>query len=131
MTWSYGGNPTSSKKDEVRYLVGDTTTTDQQLSDEEISYHLLQNSNNALEAAIDAADALMAKYAREVTRESGDLRIEAEKRMGHYKALHSQLKAKRSKAGSNGIFIGNDPNQRLFSIGMMDRDRDVSYDGPS
>jgi len=38
MTWSYTGNPVDSAKDEIRFLVGDTVTAAQLVSDEEIAY---------------------------------------------------------------------------------------------
>lgn len=40
MAWSYSGDPSTSKKDEVRFLIGDTNINQQILSDEEIEYML-------------------------------------------------------------------------------------------
>jgi hypothetical protein len=38
LTWTYSGDPTTTSKDEVRFLVGDTDTEDPLVSDEEIQY---------------------------------------------------------------------------------------------
>ena len=42
MTWTYSGNPSSTERDAVRFLVGDTDTNDQLLSNEEIDYLVTQ-----------------------------------------------------------------------------------------
>lgn len=131
MTWTYAGDPSANTRDEVRYLIGDTDSTDEQISDEEIAYHLTQNNDNSLAAAVDAAEAIAAKYARRVNREVGDMRIESEKLMSHYADLARRLQKKKSSRTA-GIFIGNDSQQRLFSLGMMDDTPvDTSYDGAS
>jgi len=48
MTWTYGGAPgtttSATRRDAVRLLVGDTDTTDQQITDEEIAFGLSQAS---------------------------------------------------------------------------------------
>ena len=38
MTWSYSGDPSASSLDEVRFLVGDTDSTEQLVQNEEIAY---------------------------------------------------------------------------------------------
>lgn len=130
MSWTYSGDPSSTPLDEVRYLIGDNDVNAPQLQNEEIEYHLTAHGGNALMAAIDACEGLVAKYARMVTREVGDLRVEAEKLMGHYATLRKRL-AQRQGRTSAGVFIGNDKQQRLFKVGMMDDGLDTSYDRPS
>lgn len=63
MTWTYSGNPASSDRDAVRFLVGDTDTTDQLITDEEIAY-LLSVYSEAPNAAVGAARSIAAKFAR-------------------------------------------------------------------
>jgi hypothetical protein len=56
MTWTYTITDLStSQKDQVRLLIGDTVQTDHQLQDEEIAYLLTQRSS-VYGAAADAAD---------------------------------------------------------------------------
>ena len=64
MTWSYSGNPGSSTLNEIRFLIQDTDTNDQLLSNEEIEY-LVGVWSDAYAAAIAAVSSLVAKSARE------------------------------------------------------------------
>ena len=76
MTWSYSGNPASSDTDAVRFLVADTQTSDQLISNEEINY-LLTVYNDPAFAAVAAARAIAAKFARQSdqSRSVGDLSL--------------------------------------------------------
>lgn len=76
MTWTYTGDPADSTKDEVRFLVGDTVQSDQQVQDEEISYAISAESST-LRAAVRVARAIAAHYARSVEKQVGDLKIKA------------------------------------------------------
>lgn len=44
-TWTYSGNPAASSLDAVRAVIGDTDTSDQLLSDEEILWALSSQGN--------------------------------------------------------------------------------------
>lgn len=97
MSWTYSGNPGASKLDEVRFLIQDTDTTDQLLSNEEITYLLNQFANDAFGAAISAVTALIAQGSR-VTEESktvGDLSlsIKSGARVQQWQTLLATLKA--------------------------------------
>ena len=72
MTWSYSGNPASSNKDAVRFLVGDTDTADQLVSDQEVNYAIAEQASNNLAAAM-VLRALAAKFSRLVTNKVGDV----------------------------------------------------------
>lgn len=97
MTWTYGGDPENSDRDAVRLLIGDTDTNDQQLTDAEVDY-FLSKSSSVYRAAISAVRALIAKYARKVTKAVGDLRLSLSDRLGAYEALLEQLQADRGAA---------------------------------
>jgi hypothetical protein len=90
MSWSYSGDPGSSDRDAVRFLVGDTDISDQQLSDEEIDY-LLVREGSVNGAALAAARTLVAKYARLVDKSVGDLSISYSQRRDAYAALIADL----------------------------------------
>jgi hypothetical protein len=91
--WTYTGNPQSRDLDAVRFLIGDTDADDQQLQDAEINY-LLSAHGSVNGAAIAAAEAVMAKYARKVDKAVGDLRISYSQRVEHYAKLVATLKRK-------------------------------------
>lgn len=82
MTWSYSGDPSTSNKDMVRFLIGDTDTNDQLVSDEEIAA-ILAVTANIKRAAARILRSLAAKFARDVDiageglRESGSQRAQA------------------------------------------------------
>jgi hypothetical protein len=73
--WSYDGFPGDNLKDEVRFILGDTDSTDQLFSDEEI-YYLLQYFPNPIASAAFAAEKLATQFARDAsTKAVGDLKI--------------------------------------------------------
>jgi hypothetical protein len=129
VTYSYSGNPANSQQDELRFLVGDTLSTDYQFSDEELSY-LISSHGNVARAAIEACDGLIAKYARLVTQSVGAISISYSDRMKHYQILLARLKRNLcpipyaggiSVDDMNGNNTDTDATQPAFSIGMHDR----------
>jgi hypothetical protein len=76
VTWTYTGDPNVSDRDKVRFLIGDTDTTDQLLSDEEIAWALDNTDDSIYQAAHDLCVSLAAKFARLATSKSvGDLSL--------------------------------------------------------
>lgn len=122
MTWTYS-NPAENDRDAVRYLVGDTDTTDQLVSDEEIAY-LLAEEGNVYEAAAATAEAIAAKFARTINQSGDGLSWNGSELFKHYrelaKSLHGLAKVK-TRAGTKpyagGIFkhdrVMDDSNSSL------------------
>ncbi len=110
MTWTYSGDPSDSSRDEVRFLVGDTDSTDELVSDEEIAYAIVEESNNLL-AAAKVAKAIMAKFARLVDKTVGDLKLNYSQRLAAYKELIEQLTERGTESAgmpySGGISISD------------------------
>jgi hypothetical protein len=71
--WSYSGDPSSSLKDEVRFLIGDTDSNDKLLNDKEILY-CISLTSTAYGAAVKACEALASKFAREADQVLGPTR---------------------------------------------------------
>ncbi len=86
MAWTYDENPSSVPRDAVRLLIGDTDTTDQQLSDGEIAFYLAEE-DSTYAAAVQACYAIAAKYVRLTDKSVGDLRISYSQRQIAYKEL--------------------------------------------
>ena len=63
MSWNYRGSPAGSERDTVRFMVGDTDTTDQLITDEEIAWCIERGNGVNIGAAI-ACDAISAKFSR-------------------------------------------------------------------
>jgi hypothetical protein len=96
-TWTYGGDPEGSTKDELRLLVGDTDTNDQLLTDAEVAYFLARSASVALGAA-KACRAIASKLSRQVDYTIGDLSEKLRQRADGYLALAAQLEADESRS---------------------------------
>jgi hypothetical protein len=98
VAWTYSGDPSDSEKDAVRFLIGDTDTTDQLLSDEEIQYTITE-SGSLYQAAHDCAYAIASSFARMATSKSvGDLSLSYSDRASSFYQVADrmlQLQAKR------------------------------------
>ena len=77
MTWTYSLTAPQATKDQVRLMVGDTNTSDQQLQDEEITTLITLNCGvtsgyvNIYRVAADACDQIASTYGRQVTQSLG------------------------------------------------------------
>lgn len=81
MTWTYTGDPSVSDRDKIRFLTGDTDSTDPLLSDEEIEWALGNAGDSIYQASHDLCYALGSKFARLATSKSvGDLSLSYQNR---------------------------------------------------
>lgn len=98
MTWSYSGDPGASTLDEIRFLIQDTDTDDQLLSNEEITY-LADAYGDSYSAAVAAVGVLIAKASKvqEESKRVGDLSLSVTSgaRVSQWQALMDSLKAER------------------------------------
>jgi len=62
MTWTYSGNPQSSGKDAVRFMVGDTVEANPLIQDEEIYFSLGEVNQNLYRAASNVCYNLAAQF---------------------------------------------------------------------
>lgn len=116
MTWSYSGNPSASDLDKVRFLIGDTDTNNQLLSNEEITFLLTEWNNNAYVAASNAAYSLSAEFSgkSDFSRSVGDLSLSTQygAQAERYGSLAKRL-AVQSSAGAppfptaSSVALGN------------------------
>lgn len=113
MSWSY--DPTNldtsteeGRKNNVRLLIGDTNTNDQQRQDEEIKHALSINNDDVYNAAIWCARSIASSYARRVTTEiDGALRAEYSDLIGHYERIAADIeKTKKKLSGTLGSYFG-------------------------
>lgn len=98
MTWSYSGDPSSSTLDEIRFLIQDTDTNDQLLSNEEITY-LSGAYGDPYSAAVACVVALIGQAARssEESKSVGDLSLSRKlgDRLAQWEALRRHLEQER------------------------------------
>lgn len=74
-------------------LLGDTDSTDQLLSNEELEYFADQWPSSVYQAAAAASKAIAGRYARLVDKEVGDLKIAYSQRYEHYSNLCDEFNA--------------------------------------
>lgn len=110
MTWTYSGDPDGERKDEVRFLVGDTDTNAKLVQDEEIEFVLKQypaaSGKPAWLAAAHVCDAIAGKFARKINQSVGPLSASNEQQYEHYVALAQQLRVLHATNGK-GVIAGS------------------------
>ena len=114
MAWSYDATDldtetASGRLNSVRYLVGDTNSTDEQVQNEEINFALVQTNNNIYNAGAFVASTIASKYSRLVsTQLDGALEADYSNLAQGYRILSADLKALGQKYDSSslGIFYG-------------------------
>lgn len=125
MTWTYSGDPSDSDKDAVRFTVGDTDTTDQLVTDEEIAYLLVVHGAVGM-ASVGAARAIAAKYSRKAdqSRSVGDLSLSQQysQQATSYHHLADHLLAIASGIDAPPLPKANaDALGAEFTIGLLDK----------
>lgn len=132
MGWSYTGDPLSSPIDAIRFLIGDTDSTEPQLQDEEIAFLVTtwRNKGTMYWAASQAAETIAAKYTREIALSSDSQTLDLSQLSQKYMTLAEQLRSKHWQllAGGNvdvgGITPGQQPDPSVlptaFGRGMHD-----------
>lgn len=90
MSWNYV-DPSASAKDAVRFLVGDTDSSDQLLQDEEINWILGFYNNAPMNAAVRACEAIMTKFARMADETVGQVRVEYSQKSKAYRDMRLEL----------------------------------------
>jgi hypothetical protein len=103
MAWTYI-DPTTSDRDKVRFLVGDTDTDDQLVTDEEIAWAL--ENENVYNAAATIALAIATKFARLADKEVDDLSIKYSQRAKNYKDLAADLRTRANKRSFARPYLG-------------------------
>lgn len=90
----------SGRVNAVRYLVGDTDTTDEQLTDDEINFTLSVKNNNIYLSASMVAQSLAAKYSRFVDTElEGMLKEDYSQKSEQYYKLAAGLRLQGVREG--------------------------------
>lgn len=133
MTWTYTPSSlASSALFQVRLLIGDTLSTDQQLQDEEIDFVLTERPN-LYGAAAECCRSLAAKFSRSVDQAAGATRAAFSQLAKAYNAKAADFEAKAAAAGSalpyaGGISVADKQRQEMdpdrvqpqFDLGMDD-----------
>lgn len=113
MSWSYDPtdldtNTASGRLNTVRLLVGDTETLDQQAQNEEVTFALTENGDNAYKAAAWVARTIASKYSRKVnTSLDGALKADYSDLAKQYLQLADNLEYQGKTSGASmGVLAG-------------------------
>lgn len=116
MAFTYSGDPATSEKDQVRFLISDTNSTDVQLQDEEILW-LLEVEPNVYYAAARAAETIAATFTQEVTVSADGMSFSGKDLTSNYLDLADRLRAMAKFRGRMGHpYVGG--------ISHAERDKD-------
>jgi hypothetical protein len=88
VTWTYS-DPSANDRDKVRFKLGDTDTSDELISDEEIAY--LLTLGTVQQAAAHGAEAIAARFARKADKTIGDLALKLSQKAEAYWKLAAAL----------------------------------------
>jgi hypothetical protein len=131
MTWTYTNTPgmttSASRRDGVRFLVGDTETTDQQVTDEEINFALTEAGDDIYYAGSLIARAIAAKYARLVDTavDEAELRVSYSQRQKAYAEMATRLEVQSVKsAGGGGLGLPSAGGVSVTEMNDADLDTD-------
>lgn len=117
MSWTYSGSPGSSPLDTVRFLVQDTEVTDQLLTNEEINFVITTWSplyDSLFLAAAMCAEALAAKFAREVAVSGDGVSVGVQDLQQKYDSLATSLRDMHKQAVGAGV-VGDFAGGTIFS----------------
>lgn len=130
MAWTYSGDPANSDRDAVRFLVQDTDTNDQLVTDEEIDW-LLSQTSGVYSAATEAAKAIAASFARLADTDIESVSVKYSQKQKQYLQLSARLEIKATSGAGlaapdvNGVSISD-----MVAVQQdQDRPKDRFYRG--
>ena len=90
MTFSYSGDPSLSGRDQVRFLIGDTSPADQLMQNSEIDW-VLSQYKAPMNAAIRCCEVITAKYSRLADESVGSVHVSFSQKSESYRKLRKDL----------------------------------------
>lgn len=115
MSFSYSGDPSSSKLDECRFLLGDTDENNPILQDEEVDYIITQSGSNDLLLRYTLFSHAATIFARAIKRSLGPQSEDPTSRLNYYEAEAAYYKQKLS---ISGMSIPRYAYPKVFHKGM-------------
>lgn len=121
MSWTYSGNPGSSAKDAVRFLIGDTDSKDPLLLDGEIVWLLSLYNNSPINAAIRACETVMTKFSRLADESVGQVKISYSQKYKAYQNMSAALTERLTKEDMTPFAGGISKSQKKEEEQNTDR----------
>lgn len=139
--WTYSGDPTSSNKDAIRFLIGDTLVGDPLLQDAEIAYTLALRGS-LYGAAAQCCRSLATQMSRQADSSQGELRISYSSRSRNFAKRAEEYELREAISGSGQAWAGGisiadkqgretdtDRVKPQFNLGMTDSSIPISQGG--
>lgn len=122
--WSYSGDPSASTKDAIRFIVGDTDSDDQLITDAEINY-LIARHGTINRTASEAARSIAAKFARLMNRSIGGLSADFSSKYRQYMELADNLLSKEETDPVSPFISGYKRSEK--EARELDLDRETTF----
>jgi len=130
MAFTWTGNPAASTIEKIHWEIGDTDSTNPKFTDAEVQYAYDQE-HSVYPAAARLCEQLATKYASDVDRSLGPLRVSLSQKVDFYKNRAKELRLHGAKYATpyvGGVSVAKeelfeedtDLNQPYFETGMHD-----------
>lgn len=116
MSWSYSGDPQTSKLDECRFLIGDTNEASPIMQDEEIDYIITTTGDNVNLLRYELFKQAATIFARDIKRTLGPQSEDPTTRLSFFK---EQLEFYKAKLNSTGLSLPKYAHPKVFRRGMQ------------
>jgi len=103
--FSYNSGDLSTDLNQVRLLINDTDSSNPEFQDEEINF-FIDSESNVFGAASVACQALAVKYAQQVDKSVGDLKLSASQKFKHYSELADKYTSSAKTKGTPQVYAG-------------------------
>jgi hypothetical protein len=115
MSWNYSGNPASSPKDELRFIIGDTNQAEPIMQDEELDYLIAEYGANRNLLLYNTFVRTATLFARDIKRSLGPQSEDPTERLKFFK---EQANAYKSKLAIAGISVPTYQYPKAFRKGL-------------
>lgn len=115
MSWSYSGDPKSSDLDRIRFIIGDTDSTEPIMQDQELAYLISEYGSNDNMLMYQSFMRAATLFARDIKRSLGPHSEDPTERLKYFKDMTAQYKSKLTATGIS-VPVYNSP--KVFHKGM-------------
>jgi len=129
MTFTYSGDPSTSTRNYVRFLINDVDSTDALFSDEELNYVISEWSGNAYNSARECAEILIARFSRladSTSKSVGDISVSESfsQKIQHYKELADSLLRRQMRKNPPRLWVNTESMKSTDDRSISDYNTD-------
>jgi len=116
MSWAYTGDPAGSKKDQCRFIIGDTNANEPLLQDEEIQYMIAEANNNESLLLYNLFSHVAILYAKDIKKSLGPQSEDPTERIKFFQAKAEYY---RKRLAMSGLSVPKYKYPKIFHKGMQ------------